>query len=188
MSEQLLTLLRFSLLAVLYLFLFRVVRAVWAEISPPARAPRVAAAAAAATPAPAGAVADRRRRSRHRGPARPPGAAGPVPGAEPATGAPPPTRTTPRELVVVEPGDSAGARHPIPDEATIGRAGGCTITVADTFASSLHARLFRTPDGVFVEDLGSTNGTVLNGERVGGPRPLFGGDRVKVGNTVLEAR
>jgi pSer/pThr/pTyr-binding forkhead associated (FHA) protein len=89
---------------------------------------------------------------------------------------------------VVEPADAVGARHPIPDEATIGRAGGCTITVDDTFASSLHARLFRTPDGVFVEDLGSTNGTVLNGERIGGPRPLFGGDRVKVGNTVLEAR
>jgi len=73
-------------------------------------------------------------------------------------------------------------------ELTIGRAPGCHVSVADdTFASSLHARVFGRDGGVFVEDLGSTNGTYVNGARLAGPTVLRPGDQVQVGNTVLEA-
>ena len=57
----------------------------------------------------------------------------------------------------------------------------------DTFASSLHARVFARDGGVYVEDLGSTNGTYLNGTRLTMPAVLRPGDQVQVGNTVLEA-
>lgn len=182
MSEQLLTLLKFSLLAVLYLFLFRVVRAVWAEITPPVpggapprrRARRAAAVApAGATMTPAAAAAARQGRTTT--------ASAPPPAARKG-------RSKPATLVVVEPAETKGTTFAVPDEATIGRGGGCQITVADTFASQLHARVFRTNGTLFVEDLGSTNGTFLNGTKVGGPQPLRKGDRLKVGSTVMELR
>jgi len=73
-------------------------------------------------------------------------------------------------------------------ELTIGRAAGCHVSVADdTFASSLHARVFGRDGTVFVEDLGSTNGTYVNGARLTGATVLRPGDQVQVGNTVLEA-
>jgi pSer/pThr/pTyr-binding forkhead associated (FHA) protein len=60
------------------------------------------------------------------------------------------------------------------------------VSVADdTFASSLHARFGR--DGGCSSDLGSTNGTYVNGARLTGPTVLRPGDQVQVGNTVLEA-
>jgi pSer/pThr/pTyr-binding forkhead associated (FHA) protein len=52
----------------------------------------------------------------------------------------------------------------------------------------LHARIFRREGVFYVEDLGSTNGTWLNRKRVHGPVPVHSGDRVQVGNTVLEMR
>jgi hypothetical protein len=156
-SEQLLTLLRFSLLGFLYLFLFRVVRAVWAETAG-RRERRRAAKAAAAPAAPAA------RAGRGRG------------------------RQKARALVVVAPPERAGHQVELPAEATVGRAAGCQIPLDDSFVSQLHARVFRTDDGVFVEDLGSTNGTFLNDQRVGGPQPVRRGDRIQVGQTVLELR
>lgn len=184
MSEQLLTLLKFSLLALLYLFLFRVVRAVWAEISP----------RAAGAPAEEG--SRRGRRGRGVPPSTPPAGAGAVATAaapsraeaKQAKRAAKQARSAGTELVVVEPAEAAGQRFALPEEATVGRAPGCQITVDDTFASQLHARVFRAEGRVHVEDLGSTNGTLLNGERVGGPRPMATGDRLQVGGTVLELR
>lgn len=189
MSEQLLALLRFSLLALLYLFLFRVVRAVWAEITPSTspEAPRRDRRARRAE----------RDRRRHVPPSSPP------PGAAAAVAAPAPTATAPGRrsrkaaraakaagttLVIVEPASASGASWDVPDEATVGRGGGCHITLDDKHASALHARVFRSEGRLHVEDLGSTNGTFLNGERVGGPRPVAPGDRIKVGGTVLELR
>jgi pSer/pThr/pTyr-binding forkhead associated (FHA) protein len=57
---------------------------------------------------------------------------------------------------------------------------------ADTFVSQVHARVFRQGDGYWVEDLGSTNGTLVNGRRVVGAVPVRRGDRVQVGRSVLE--
>jgi pSer/pThr/pTyr-binding forkhead associated (FHA) protein len=56
----------------------------------------------------------------------------------------------------------------------------------DTFASSIHARVFRRSGELWIEDLGSTNGTWLNEERLGEPVRLRRGDRVKIGSTILE--
>ncbi len=55
----------------------------------------------------------------------------------------------------------------------------------DEYASSEHARLEPRRDGVWVEDIGSTNGTYLNGKRLTGPKRLSAGDVVRVGETEL---
>ena len=89
-------------------------------------------------------------------------------------------------LVVVEPREQKGSRYPLGDEVTMGRAAGCTITLDDNYASQLHARVFRRDGEVHVEDLGSTNGTYLNGSKVTSAVPVKRGDRVKVGATVFE--
>ena len=75
------------------------------------------------------------------------------------------------------------------EELTVGRAGGCAISLPDdTYVSSLHARVFTSGGRVLVEDLGSTNGTYLNGTKLTSTVPLGRGDRLQVGSTVLEAR
>ena len=72
------------------------------------------------------------------------------------------------------------------DELTIGRAAGCQIPLDDSYASQLHARLFRRNSELLVEDLGSTNGTFLNRKKVDSAVPIRKGDRLQVGKTVLE--
>lgn len=105
-----------------------------------------------------------------------------------------PPRPAPREepktvnrFRVVEPPDQAGRVYDLEDEITIGRAPGCKVNVDDTYVSQLHARVFRRGDQVFIEDLGSTNGTFHNGKKVSAPTQVNKGDRVQVGKTVMEA-
>ena len=70
---------------------------------------------------------------------------------------------------------------------TLGRGGQNTVPLdGDEFASARHARFEARSDGVWVEDLGSTNGTFVNGARVTTPRRLDGGDVVRVGQTELK--
>jgi pSer/pThr/pTyr-binding forkhead associated (FHA) protein len=164
MSEQVLNILKLGLLALIYLFLLRVLRAVWAEVKTP------------------GAAEVGSRRSRRRAAASAPVAAAP----------PPPrgrkSKGAATELVAVEPQSSAGRRYPLGDEITVGRAAGCQVTVDDTYVSQLHARVFSRDGQLLVEDLGSTNGTYLNRVKVSGPMVMLKGDRLQVGNTVLEVR
>jgi pSer/pThr/pTyr-binding forkhead associated (FHA) protein len=69
---------------------------------------------------------------------------------------------------------------------TIGRGGQNDVSVeADDFASARHLRVEPRRDGVWVHDLGSTNGTFVNGERLERPRRLVDGDVVRVGSTEL---
>ncbi|HEX2836399.1 MAG TPA: FHA domain-containing protein [Thermoanaerobaculia bacterium] len=70
-------------------------------------------------------------------------------------------------------------------EHTIGRAPESGITIADGSVSSRHARILRTPQGFFVEDLQSRNGTFVNGERVVERRQLTDGDLIRVGKIIL---
>ncbi len=111
--------------------------------------------------------------------------------AEPPTVAEPPRRRgrTAWQLVVVAPKERKGETFPVDGEATIGRGGGCSIPLGDdTFVSNVHARAFMRDGSLWIEDLGSTNGTSVGGKRLDSPRELRRGDRVQVGGTVLEAR
>jgi Na+-transporting methylmalonyl-CoA/oxaloacetate decarboxylase gamma subunit len=73
-------------------------------------------------------------------------------------------------------------------EVVIGRAAECAVSVDDEFASNLHAKIYRSEGRYYVEDLGSTNGTYVNGRRINYPTELRGGDRVKIGRTEMEFR
>ncbi len=99
------------------------------------------------------------------------------------TAAPHPERA---ELVVHE----AGATRSVPVDKeliTIGRLPDCDVVLDDKGASRRHAQI-RSQDGAAtLTDLGSTNGTQLNGERVGS-RSLTDGDRITIGTTVIEFR
>lgn len=90
------------------------------------------------------------------------------------------------QVTVLEPPELQGAIMRIDDELTIGRAAACTLTLDDTFVSQQHASIVRRDRQHLVEDLGSTNGTFVNRERIIGPVVLHPGDRVQIGSTVLE--
>ena len=92
----------------------------------------------------------------------------------------------PLVLRLVAPAELKGRSFPLGEELTVGRAAGCQVTIDDTYASQLHARVFLRDGQVFVEDLGSTNGTYLNRRKVTGPMQLQRGDKLQIGNTVLE--
>jgi pSer/pThr/pTyr-binding forkhead associated (FHA) protein len=90
------------------------------------------------------------------------------------------------QLAVLEPADQRGRTFPLGQELTVGRAAGCQVTLDDTYASQLHARVYSREGQLFVEDLGSTNGTYLNRKKVQGPMVIQRGDKLQVGNTVME--
>lgn len=156
MPEPLLTILKFCFLALVYLFFLRVLRAVWAEVS--GRQPAAAPAARTRAQARSAARAARSGRS-----GRPPG-----------------------RLKIIEPPAGRGRTYDLGDELTVGRAGGCQVTLDDTYVSQLHARVFRRDGQFYVEDLGSTNGTYVNRRKVTAPVAIRRGDRLQIGKTVME--
>jgi pSer/pThr/pTyr-binding forkhead associated (FHA) protein len=91
-------------------------------------------------------------------------------------------------LVIVAPADQKGRSFDLNGELTVGRAAGCQVALEDNYVSQLHARVFTRDGGVWVEDLGSTNGTYLNDQRVSAPLALRRGDQLKVGSTVMELK
>jgi signal transduction histidine kinase/CheY-like chemotaxis protein len=97
------------------------------------------------------------------------------------------TRSGSAAQITVLEGCAKGARFKVTGSATIGRSPDATIMLDDAEISRLHARLSRTDPGAFLlEDLGSRNGTFINGKRVN-RRLLAYGDKVRVGpHTVLE--
>ena len=107
------------------------------------------------------------------------------PAAKPAR---PGGRRAPRTLVVTE-GPLAGTTLGLGDsDITLGRGGGCTLVLEDDYASTRHARLTLTDQGWTLEDLGSTNGTYLAGERLTRPTRVPLNTPIKIGTTVLELR
>ena len=70
----------------------------------------------------------------------------------------------------------------------VGRAPECELLLADTYVSQQHARIFGKNGSWYVEDLGSTNGTFVNEQKLAAPAMVQPGDRVRVGTTVLELR
>jgi pSer/pThr/pTyr-binding forkhead associated (FHA) protein len=86
----------------------------------------------------------------------------------------------PSQALLIQAGDE---RHIFHTDITVGRQG--NLAINDEYASSHHAR-FRPAHGLwYVEDLGSTNGTWLNGRRIHAPQLLKKGDKVKIGHTVM---
>ena len=90
-------------------------------------------------------------------------------------------------LEIVE-GDEAGRQVAVTGPIEIGRDASADVSLGDEQASRHHARVSGQGDAVQVEDLGSTNGTYVNGQPIEGPRALRPGDQVRVGLTVLELR
>jgi pSer/pThr/pTyr-binding forkhead associated (FHA) protein len=71
---------------------------------------------------------------------------------------------------------------------TIGRGVECELRLEDTFVSQQHARIFDRSGDWYVEDLGSTNGTFVNEQKLVAPAMLTPGDKIRVGTTVVELR
>jgi hypothetical protein len=89
----------------------------------------------------------------------------------------------PRLRVQSAAGLRAGAAYDLSDGALLGRGEQADIQLEDGFASSHHARLVPHGDVIVLEDLGSTNGTYLNGEPLNGPQPLHVGDKIRIGDS-----
>ena len=70
----------------------------------------------------------------------------------------------------------------------IGRDPECELLLEDTYVSQQHARIFGKNNGWYVEDLGSTNGTFVNEQKLAAPAMVQPGDRIRIGTTVLELR
>ncbi len=92
------------------------------------------------------------------------------------------------EVVIVRSETQAGEHIPVSGSVVLGRSAQADVVLEDAYASEFHLRLIRRPEGIVVHDLGSTNGTYVNGRRVGTPLTLTRGDAVQVGNTVMEVR
>jgi pSer/pThr/pTyr-binding forkhead associated (FHA) protein len=146
--------LQWGVIALIFLFFLRVIRAVWVEVSPAAiRKPR----------------AERRQEKAE---ARPAWTSG---------------KKKQLYLRIIEPPQHKGLSYDLDDELTIGRSPGCGVpTPDDIYTSTLHARLFRQNEQLWVEDLGSTNGTYVNSEKILQAQRLGKGDVLQVGSTVFE--
>jgi hypothetical protein len=154
MDEPVAVALKFGFLAVLYLFLLWIARSAMKDLR------RGTAGAAAAEPVEPPSP-------RRRAPAIPNLRAG----------------VQPRLEVVAAMGHQPGTTFDVGGGATLGRSDGADIRVDDPFASSAHARIFERGDFMYLEDMGSTNGTYLNGRQVKAPERLKMADSVRIGDT-----
>ncbi|WEK61520.1 MAG: FHA domain-containing protein [Candidatus Microbacterium colombiense] len=173
MSELVLLLLRIGFLIVLWFFVFGVIYSLRADlfgvkvrklpVEATAGAPAAAASAAPAAPV-----------------SRPAS-------AKPSTG--PATIATAKRLVITS-GPKAGLELPLgADSLTIGRSSESALVIRDDYTSSHHARLMLRGDAWAIQDLDSTNGTFVAGQRVtGSPVSLSLGTPIKVGATTFELR
>jgi two-component system cell cycle response regulator len=100
---------------------------------------------------------------------------------------PPEPSKADRAYLIILAGDGLGEMHQlIGDEAIIGRAGRASVLLRDDGVSRLHARVRRQGETLTIEDMGSRNGTFLNGNRVTGPTVVRDGDKIHIGHrTVL---
>ena len=97
-------------------------------------------------------------------------------------------RSEPNRLLVTS-GALAGTSLGLTDQQiTVGRANDATLVLNDDYASSRHARLFPQDGQWIVEDLGSTNGTYIDRQKVTQPTPVPVGVPIRIGKTVLELR
>jgi pSer/pThr/pTyr-binding forkhead associated (FHA) protein len=160
MNELSLTIIRVAFLAVLWLFVIAAIGVVRTDLL---GGPSTTARRSKARPAQAP------RQSR---PARPPR----------------PGRGSPRSLVVTAGALKGTSLDLAQEQITLGRANDATLVLNDDYASSRHARIFPQDGQWIVEDLGSTNGTYLDRQKVTRPMPVPVGVPIRIGKTVLELR
>jgi hypothetical protein len=89
----------------------------------------------------------------------------------------------PRLEVVAAMGYEPGSAFDVSGGATLGRGDGADILVDDRFASAAHARIFPRGDFMYIEDMGSTNGTYLNGRQVQAAERLNVSDVIRIGDS-----
>jgi pSer/pThr/pTyr-binding forkhead associated (FHA) protein len=88
--------------------------------------------------------------------------------------------------LVIHGGAGAGSEHPVDGELVLGREHATAdLVIPDPGVSRRHARVLTHNHAVIVEDLGSSNGTYVNGQRISGPVELGAGDELQVGATIL---
>ena len=171
-SELVLLLLRIGFLLLLWFFVFGVVYSLRADLFgvKVRKLPAEATAGAASAPA---------------APAKP--AAAKPASSRPSTG--PATVATAKRLVITS-GPKVGLELPLgADSLTIGRSSESALVIRDDYTSSHHARLMLRGDSWAIQDLDSTNGTFVAGQRVqGAPVNLSLGTPIKVGATTFELR
>ena len=90
------------------------------------------------------------------------------------------------EIVVVRSDTQSGHTYPVKDALVFGRSDDADVILDDPYASEFHLRFTAEGTGLMLHDLGSTNGTYLNRGKVAGPMVIQPGDRLQVGNTVME--
>lgn len=81
-----------------------------------------------------------------------------------------------------------GQEFEVGDVVVMGRSNETDVVLDDPYASDFHLRLVSQEGGMMLHDLGSTNGTYVNGRRVSAPTELKRGDTIQVGKTVMEIR
>jgi pSer/pThr/pTyr-binding forkhead associated (FHA) protein len=169
MTALTLTLIRLGFLAVLWLFVIAAVGVVRTDLL---------GSSSGSKPSRRQARRQRQQQARPRPPA--PAARPPRPRAAP--------RSAPQQLLVTA-GALAGTSLGLADQQiTIGRANDATLVLNDDYASTRHARLFPQDGQWIVEDLGSTNGTYLDRQKVTQPTPVPVGVPIRIGKTVMELR
>jgi len=87
-------------------------------------------------------------------------------------------------------GRNAGAKVEIGDrkEIMIGRAASSDVVISDEFASNMHAKLVLVGEEWVLQDLNSTNGTYLDGKKVGTPVTMTAGATIRIGTTTIDLR
>lgn len=109
--------------------------------------------------------------------------------AEDSPGQPAVPPEEPLRLVVLQsslPEILPGSSFEVGREVTLGRSAGNTIPIADSFVSQYHARVRNDGGRFWLEDFGSTNGTLLNGERIKKPVALKEEDSISVGGVTFQ--
>lgn len=187
MSELAVTLLRVGYLVLLWAFVFSALAVLRRDVF---SATKVTPRGRGRTPKPT--------RPARTAPAPAPRSETPVnqafPSAPPASAAPSapttPVRqsiTRPPSRLVVTSGNLTGTSVPLGRSAiVIGRSQSCTLVLDDDFASSRHARLYPDGDTWYIEDLGSTNGTLLDQRPVQEPAAVSAGSTIRIGRTAME--
>ena len=89
----------------------------------------------------------------------------------------------PRLEVIAAMGHQPGEEFDLNGGVTLGRSDSSDVTVDDPFASAAHARIFPRGDFMYIEDMGSTNGTFLNGRQLRKPEQLKVADVIRIGDT-----